>query len=50
MEDDGSASRRPLVIGLIALILLVVAGVWISGALHHAGSVQDCVMQGRTNC
>jgi hypothetical protein len=32
------------------LILLGLLGVWVSGALRGSSDVQDCAMQGRSNC
>ncbi len=49
MSADGPNRRWP-VVALIALALLVLAGLWISGALRQSGAVQHCIMQGRTNC
>jgi hypothetical protein len=53
-EDDGldqePPSRRGVVIALVFLVLLGLFALWISGALRDTGALQDCVMQGRTNC
>lgn len=43
-------SRRGAFIALVVVIFLIVGGVWISGVLHRTGAIQDCAMQGRTNC
>ena len=43
-------SGRQLAAALIALAALVVAGLWLTGALRGAASIQDCVASGRTNC
>jgi hypothetical protein len=48
--DDGPGSTRQIVAALILLAALVGGGLWLTGALRGAGSVQDCVMAGRTNC
>jgi hypothetical protein len=42
--------RRTAVIGLIVIVLLVIAGIYLTHALRDMARVQDCVMQGRTNC
>ncbi len=49
-NDDEGPGRRGLLVALVAIVLLVLAGWWISGALHRGAAVQDCVMQGRSNC
>jgi hypothetical protein len=48
--DHEPPSRRGVVIALVFLVLLGLFGLWISGALRDTGALQDCVMQGRTNC
>ena len=42
--------RRTAVIGLIVIVLLVIAGLFLTHALRDMSRLQDCVMQGRTNC
>jgi hypothetical protein len=42
--------RRTTVIGFIVIALLVIAGLFLTHALRNMSNVQDCVMQGRTNC
>ena len=49
-DDDEGPGRRVLVVALVVIVVLVLAGWWISGALRSGAAVQDCVMQGRTNC
>jgi hypothetical protein len=49
-DDDHTPSRRGPIIGLIAVVVLAVVGIWISHILHATGQIQDCVMAGRTNC
>ncbi|WP_216850026.1 hypothetical protein [Acidisoma sp. L85] len=48
--DNEPPSRRGAVIALVFLVLLGLFGLWISRALRDTGKLQDCVMQGRTNC
>jgi hypothetical protein len=48
--DDGPGSRRGALIALIVLLALVIGGLWLIHTLRSAGSLQDCVMAGRTNC
>jgi hypothetical protein len=49
-DDDEGPGRRGLLVALAVIVVLVLAGWWISGALHRGAAVQDCVMQGRSNC
>jgi hypothetical protein len=50
-EGDGEGpGRRVMLAALVVIVVLVLAGWWISGALRSGAAVQDCVMQGRTNC
>jgi hypothetical protein len=49
-EGEPPDSRRGLLIALVFLVLLGMFGLWVSHALRSAGSVQDCTMQGRSNC
>jgi hypothetical protein len=42
--------RRAVVIGFIVIALLVLAGLFLTHALRNNSNLQDCVMQGRTNC
>jgi hypothetical protein len=47
---DEAPNRRGALIAIVVVILLAVAGWWISARLRQASSIQDCVMQGRRNC
>ncbi len=49
-DRDGSPSRAPAVIGLIVVLALVVAGVFLVHELRAQSQLQDCLMSGRTNC
>jgi hypothetical protein len=42
--------RRGALVGLIVAALLVLLGLIIVRVLGNAGRLQDCAMQGRTNC
>jgi hypothetical protein len=42
--------RRPAAIGLIVIVLLVIGGLFLIHVLRDTSKIQDCVMQGRTNC
>ena len=43
-------SRRPAVIGLVVVLLLVVAGYFLMTALRKNADLEDCLMSGRRNC
>jgi hypothetical protein len=51
-RDDGSNtySPRAVLLAVAFLLLLVLAVLYIIGKLHDMSSIQDCVMQGRSNC
>jgi hypothetical protein len=42
--------RRTAVIGFVVIVLLVIAGLFLTHVLSDVSRTQDCVMQGRTNC
>lgn len=43
-------SRRPAVIGLVVVLVLVVAGYFLMTALRRNADLEDCLMSGRRNC
>jgi hypothetical protein len=53
-ENDGNSAnpkrRRAALAGLIFLLALVLAGLYLAHALRGVSQLQDCVMSGRTNC
>ena len=51
-DNDGhdSDSRRPAVIGLIVVAVLVIAGYLLFTALRENSQLEDCLMAGRRNC
>ena len=42
--------RRTAVIGFVVILLLIAVGMFLTHVLRDMSRVQDCVMQGRTNC
>lgn len=57
MDDDVEAhrredrhSQRAALIGLAICLALVLGGLFLVYALKKNSDLQDCVMQGRTNC
>ena len=42
--------RRAALAGLIFVVVLVLAGLFLTHELRGVSQLQDCVMSGRTNC
>jgi hypothetical protein len=51
-HDDGHEpdSRRPAVIGLALVLLLVIGAYFLVTALRKNSDLEDCLMSGRRNC
>jgi flagellar biogenesis protein FliO len=50
-DDRGSAPNRiAALLGLVLIVLLVVAAVYLVQALRRESRLEDCLMSGRTNC
>jgi hypothetical protein len=51
-HDDGHEpdSRRPAVIGLVVVLLLVIGAYFLVAALRKNADLEDCLMSGRRNC
>jgi len=49
-QGNNEGSGRQLIAACIVVVALVLAGLWLSGALRRDAGVQDCVMSGRSNC
>jgi hypothetical protein len=49
-DQGGERSRSGAVIGLIVVLVLVVAAVYLVHALRQESQLEDCMMSGRTNC
>ena len=47
---EESNSQRAALIGLLICVLLVLGGLFLYYELKKTSDLQDCVMQGRTNC
>jgi hypothetical protein len=43
-------SQRAALVGLALCLALVLGGLFLVYALKKSAALQDCVMQGRTNC
>lgn len=51
MEDGNDPRRsRQLIASVLVIVVLLAAGLWLTGALRGTSAIQDCVAAGRTNC
>jgi hypothetical protein len=51
-DDDrgGGPNRIAALLGLVLIVLLVAAAVYLVQALRRESRLEDCLMSGRTNC
>jgi hypothetical protein len=49
-EPPAPDSRRPALIGLIVVVVLVLGGLYLAHVIRGASQIQDCVLAGRSNC
>jgi hypothetical protein len=49
-REGDERPRRGALIGLLVVLALVVAGVWLFHALRKESQLEDCLMSGRSNC
>jgi len=49
-RQGGEQSRSVALIGLVVVLALVVAAVYLVHALQKESHLEDCLMSGRTNC
>jgi hypothetical protein len=49
-EDEADQRRSAALIGLIIILALAIAGVWLVRELREKSRLEDCLMSGRTNC
>jgi len=49
-QRQDSNSQRAALIGLVVCLLLVLGALLLVYELKKSSDLQDCVMQGRTNC
>jgi hypothetical protein len=49
-EPDRGGGRHGAFAGLAIAVVLLAAGLWLAHALTATSRMQDCLMQGRTNC
>lgn len=48
--EEGQTRRTNASMGLIVILLLAIAGVWLVRELRLKSQLEDCLMQGRRNC
>jgi hypothetical protein len=48
--EEGEIRRTNASMGLIVILLLAIAGVWLVRELREKAQIEDCLMQGRRNC
>jgi hypothetical protein len=49
-DPKDTYSPRAVLIGLAIVLILVLGGLYLVYALRDQANLQDCVMQGRSNC
>ena len=49
-DDEADQRRSAALIGLIIILALAIAGVWLVRELRQKSALEDCLMSGRTNC
>jgi hypothetical protein len=50
-DDRGDGPNRiAVLLGLLLIVLLVIAAVYLMHALRRESQLEDCLMSGRTNC
>jgi flagellar biogenesis protein FliO len=49
-DDEADQRRSGALIGLIIILALAIAGVWLVRELREKSQLEDCLMSGRTNC
>jgi len=49
-DDEADQRRSAALIGLIIILALAIAGVWLVRELREKSRLEDCLMSGRTNC
>ncbi len=50
MPEEPQASARGKVAAILVLLLLLACGFWLMQRLRIAGSIQDCVATGHSDC
>jgi hypothetical protein len=47
---DGDPSRRMTLAAIVVIAVLLAIGVFLTHVLRSSSALEDCLMQGRTNC
>jgi hypothetical protein len=48
--EEGEARRTNASMGLIVILVLAIAGVFLVRGLREKGQIEDCLLAGRHNC
>jgi hypothetical protein len=48
--DDPAPSHRMTIAALVVIVLLLAIGLFLVHVLRASSALEDCLMQGRTNC
>ena len=49
-DDPEPPSRRTAIVAMVAIVLLVLGGLWLAHVMHDNSQMEDCLMSGRHNC
>ena len=49
-EEEPPDDRRMALFGLLAVVILFAISWWVARELYLSSKLQDCMMQGRSNC
>ncbi|WP_167350050.1 hypothetical protein [Methylobacterium platani] len=49
-HDPDDAARRRALAAILFLLVLVLGGVWLAGALRREAAREDCLASGRRDC
>ena len=49
-DEEADQRRSAALIGLIIILALAIAGVWLVRELREKSQLEDCLMAGLTNC
>ena len=51
LDDEAAANRQTASLGGVAIsLLLIVIGLFLVHELHAKAQIEDCLLEGRTNC
>jgi len=50
MAEEEPPDRRMALFGLLAAVIIIAVSWWVARELYLSSKLQDCMMQGRSNC